>query len=122
MAKDAKPSNGFDGKKLKGFVDRIANRKDEIKSVMGTAMRECKSIREDIKEIYSEAKDAGVPVAALKAEVKLRELDAEKEKVVAGLEAEDADSLEMIREALGDYASLPLGRAAVDAAEARGVH
>lgn len=119
MAQAAKPArtNGFDPEQLKGFIDRIENCETEIGSTMGAAMRECKTLRDDIKEIKTEAKDKGIPVKALNAELKLRALDRDKAKVVAGLDEEAADSLEAIQHALGDFASMPLGEAAVKAAK-----
>lgn len=120
MAREAKPAgNGFNVELLKGFIGRVENLEEEIASTMGTAMRECKTLRDDIKEVLIEAKDNGIPVKALKAELRLRKLDRDKAKVVAGLEQDDADTLELIQEALGDFASSPLGAAALKAAEAR---
>lgn len=115
MAEAAKPSNGYDADQLKSYLDRIANKKEEIASVMGVAMRECKTHREDIKEIYVEAKANGVPVKALKAEVALREKDREKAKIVAGLDGDDEAELQAIRDALGDYASEQVGDSLVEA-------
>lgn len=120
MAREAKPAgNGFNVELLKGFIGRVENLEEEIASTMGTAMREVKTLRDDIKEVLTEAKDNGIPIRALKAELKLRKLDREKNKVVAGLEQDDADTLELIQEALGDFASSPLGAAALKAADAR---
>lgn len=118
MAEAATPkSNGYDRDQLKSYLDRIDNVHAEIASTMGAAMRECKTLRDDIKDIYAEAKDKGIPMKAMKAEVKLRALDRDKAKVVAGLDEDDADSLERIQEALGDFASMPLGEAALKAAK-----
>lgn len=119
MAEAAKPTNGYDSDQVKSYLDRIANLKEEIASTMGSAMRECKSLRDDIKDIYAEAKANGIPLKALKAEVKLRELDQEKAKIIAGLDEEDESSLEQIQEALGDFASSPLGEAVLKAARER---
>lgn len=116
MAAPAKPTNGFDQDKLKGYIDRVENIKSEIASETGAFMKGIRELKDDIKDILTEAKDQGVPMKALKAELKLRDLDREKDKVVAGLEDDDAESLEQIREALGEFASLPLGRAALERA------
>ena len=119
MAAPAKPSNGFKQDELKSFLDRIDNLKEEIGSVMGTAMRECKELRSDIKDVFTEAKDRGIPMKALKAEAALRDLDRQKAKVIAGLEQEDEESLEQIQHALGDFASSPLGDAVLKRARER---
>lgn len=117
MAQAATPTNGFNQEQLKSYLDRIANLQEEISSTMGTAMRECKTLRDDIKDIYTEAKDKGIPQKALKAEAKLRALDRAKANVIAGLDQEDEESLEQIQEALGDFASSPLGEAVLKAAK-----
>jgi uncharacterized protein (UPF0335 family) len=118
MAREAKPAtNGFNSDLLRGYITRVENMETEIGSVMGTAMREVKTLRDDIKEILAEAKENGIAPKALKAELKLRKLDRDKNKVMAGLAEEDADTLELIQEALGDFASSPLGAAAVTRAE-----
>lgn len=113
MAQTAAPTNGFDGNLLNSYLDRIDNVEEEIASIMGKAMAEAKSLRGDIKEIYGEAKDKGIPVKALKTEHRLRSLDRQKSEIVEGLDDEDRDSLEAIQAALGDFASLPLGGAAL---------
>jgi uncharacterized protein (UPF0335 family) len=117
MAQEAKPgmSNGYDGNKINEFLGRVENLEEEIASIMGTAMAECKAKRDDIKEVYSEAKDAGLPMKPLKAEAKLRKLDRDKAKVFAGLNEDDQETLEQFQTALGPLASTPLGEAALSA-------
>jgi len=119
MAKDVGASNNFKASELKAFINRIENVDTEIASVTGSFMSEVKGLKEDKKEIFAEAKDHGIPLKALKAELKLRALDRDKAKVVAGLEEDDRETLEMIQDALGDLASTPLGSAALKQAEAR---
>lgn len=119
MAQAAQPTmtNGFDGDKLRSFIDRVENINDDIASETGTFMKTVQDMKKDIKNILVDAKTEGVPVRALKAELKLRKLDRDKAKVVAGLEENDAESLEQIQEALGDFASSPLGEATLKAAQ-----
>lgn len=112
-------SNSFKTEELKSYISRIENIDTEIASETGTFMASVKSLKEDKKEIFAEAKDKGLPIRALKAELKLRALDRDKAKVVAGLEEDDRENLELIQEKLGDLASTPLGAAAMKAAEAR---
>jgi uncharacterized protein (UPF0335 family) len=119
MAQTAQPTNGFDRSQLESFINRVEGLEEEIASTMGTAMRECKVLRGDIKDVYAEAKDKGIPMKALKAEVKLKRLDREKAKVIAGLDQEDEQSLDAIQDALGDFASSPLGEAVLKAARDR---
>lgn len=119
MASDVGKTNTFKVSELKDFINRIENVDKEIASETGSFMAGIKTLKNDKKEIFAEAKDAGIPLKALKAELKLRALDRDKAKVVAGLEEDDRECLELIQEKLGDLASTPLGAAAMKAAEAR---
>lgn len=119
MAASAKPGNGFDAAKLKHYIHEIEEVKDEIDSETGSFMSAIKGKRNSIKDLIADAKNDGIPTKALKAELKLRDLDRDKARVVTGLEEEEAETLEQIREALGDLASLPLGEAVMKRAEAR---
>ena len=69
------------------------------------------------KVIKTEAKGMGIPVKVLMAHKRLRDLERQKAKVVERLEDEDAESFEQVADALGEFAMLPLGMAAL--AEAR---
>lgn len=108
------PSNGYDAAKTKSFVSRIENLHAEIATIMGTALNECKTVHADIKLVYDEAKEeAGIPKKALKKVVKARELERKAAAVREDLEAEDQDTFDMIRQALGDLADTPLGQSAM---------
>jgi uncharacterized protein (UPF0335 family) len=120
MAASAKPTNQFDANKLKHYIHEIEDIKDDIDSETGSFMSTIKGKRNEIKDLIADAKNEGIPTKALKAELKLRDLDRDKAKVVAGLEEAEAETLEQIRSALGDFASLPLGDAVMKRAEARG--
>lgn len=111
--------NGFDSKLVKSFVDKIEDFNDQIATQKASNAKRCRDIQDKIKDVYETAREKSVPVKALKTEVKLRRLDRTKAELVEALEADDAQSLEAIRIALGDFASSPLGMAAVQAAEAR---
>lgn len=110
--------NGIDVDKAKAFVGRIENVESEIDSERGSYMAKAKSLREDIKEIIGEAKDAGIPKKALKAMVADRRLERKKRKLGDGLDIDEAAAFEQMKEALGDLAGLPLGAAALKGAEA----
>lgn len=118
MATEAKPgmTNGYSGEKVDSYLKRVSEREEEIASIMGKAMAEAKQVRGDIKEIYAEAKDAGYPIKPLKAEARLRKLDRDKAKVVAGLDDDDRETLDQFQAALGPLASTPLGEAAISRA------
>lgn len=78
---------------LKSFVERVERLSEEKKS-----------IADDIRDVYAEAKSNGYDVKALREVVKLRRWDREK------LQQFEND-VEMYRHALGDFASTDLGRA-----------
>jgi len=94
------------------FMRRIEKLMDDLDSERGSYMAKCRPIHEDIREVYAEAKDHGVPVKALKGLIKWREL----EKKQAGIATDFADidekaSYDQLVGALG-----PLGFAAAVAA------
>ena len=81
---------------LKSFVKRVERLSEEKKS-----------IADDIKDVYAEAKSNGYDVKALREVVKLRKRD--KDELQAFEEI-----VETYRHALGDLADLPLGQAALE--------
>ena len=78
---------------LKSFVERVERLSEEKKS-----------IADDIKDVYAEAKSNGYDVKALREVVKLRKRDKDE------LQAFE-ETVETYRHALGDFASTDLGRA-----------
>lgn len=93
------------------FMERIENLLDDLESKRGAYIAECRVVRGDIKEIYTEARDAGIPTKALKGLIKFRELERKQEALADGLESEEAQIYEQLRDALGE-----LGAAAADRA------
>ena len=85
---------------LRAIIERIERMEEEKKT-----------IADDIRDIYAEAKGNGYDVPALRAIIKLRKEDANKR-------AERETILETYMAALGMLADLPLGRAAMDRAVA----
>jgi uncharacterized protein (UPF0335 family) len=81
---------------IRAFIERIENRE-----------REKKEASDDITAIYAEAKASGFDVPALRQLVRERKQDAQKM-------AEREAMVDLYRNALGDLASTPLGRAAVE--------
>jgi uncharacterized protein (UPF0335 family) len=70
---------------------------------------EIRSLKEDVKEIYAEAKEADVRVKPIRLAVKLY-FDPEHVRVAR---AATQDEAEIIIHALGGYADTPLGEAAI---------
>ncbi|MBB4017359.1 hypothetical protein GGR16_002388 [Chelatococcus caeni] len=114
---EAAKSNGFDAEKLKRWIGEIDRHKADMLSKQGEYMKYCRDKREMINKVFELAGNDGVPKRALKAHLKMRDLQAKAEAVLEGLEEEDQESVELIREALGGLSDLPLGQAAVQKAE-----
>jgi uncharacterized protein (UPF0335 family) len=98
---------------MKSFVGRVENVEKELESLKGRYMSECKALREDIKDIFKEAQVEGVPTRPLKNYIKERQLLRKAEACRENLEADDQDSYDLIKQAMGDLAELPLGKAAL---------
>lgn len=101
-------------KNAQDFVDRIENLNADKRSIMGRAMNECRQVGEDIKIVYDEAKEAGIPKKALRLVIKTRALEAKAAEIRADLDSEDQNDYDLIRQALGDLADTPLGAAVLE--------
>lgn len=87
----------------KPFLNRIEDRFDELDSLRGEYMNSCKAVREDIKEIYGEAKDKGVAVKALKGLVRYRQLERKQAAIAAGFDdLDEAADFDALVDQLGD--------------------
>jgi uncharacterized protein (UPF0335 family) len=117
---DETATNGFDKEKTQGFVGQIEGFMTVLASERGLYMNRCRAIRESIGDVYEAAKDAGLDRKALKHEIKARERDRKSVEEFENLEADQRDQVELIRDALGDFAGTPLGQAAMAGAEATG--
>lgn len=82
--------------RLRSLIERIERLEEERRALGG-----------DIKDIYDEAKSAGFDVKVMRRLVKDRRMDP------AVLEEQET-LLEVYRRALGEYASTPIGAAAMD--------
>lgn len=99
-AKTAQPgrSNGYDPDQLKAFVERIERLEEEKRT-----------IADDIKEVYAEAKSNGFDTKVLRQVVRERRMDDADRREREAL-------LDTYRAALGMLADTPLGQAAMDKA------
>jgi uncharacterized protein (UPF0335 family) len=104
---------------LQDIVSRLDELDATLASERGKFMKRCRDIAEDRKGVMTEAKARGIPLKPLKTELKIRKLSHKMEEMRSELETEDLEQAKLIQEALGDYANLPLGKAAVDAEERR---
>lgn len=87
--------NGIAGDELRQFIERIERLEEEKRS-----------LGEDIKEVYAEAKGRGYDTKTIRKIVALRR-KSEQER------AEEAATLDLYMHALGMLADTPLGRAAI---------
>jgi hypothetical protein len=118
MAKPADAKNTFDPAVVKSLVGKIEGYFDDIESERGSYMRRCRSIRESITAVYDEAKARGVPRKELRAFIKGRQRLEKARKVLADLEAEERETVELLAEAFGDAADLPLFESKIKRTEA----
>lgn len=81
---------------LKNIIERVNDRLDAADV-----------IKDEIKEIYGEAKDAGLDPKALRVVIKRMREDADKRR-------ELEEMVEIYTRALGDLSDTPLGRAAIE--------
>ena len=81
---------------LRSIVERVERINDEIKS-----------LKEDQKDIFSEAESAGFGGTALRALIRERAEDQTKRQARVSL-------VEVYRRALGEFANTPLGEAAME--------
>lgn len=82
---------------------QLASYVERIERVMG----EKKALQEDIKDLFVEVRSAGYDPKIVRLAIKERAMDAAKRQERDAL-------LELYLSALGDYATSPLGQAAVE--------
>jgi F0F1-type ATP synthase membrane subunit b/b' len=102
------------GELAKAFVARIEERLGVLDHHKADYKAAVRLIREDIKLIIDDAKQAGIPKRELKAVVRTRELERRVAAVRDELETVERETFDQIRMALGDFGDTPLGQAALD--------
>lgn len=100
-------ANTLEGRAL-AMAERIENLQLQIEDEQDRCKEHCAPMREDIAEIWKEAKDGELPIKAMRAFVRVR---AAQRKAMKPLLQHERDAYERLREALG-----PLGAAAADRA------
>lgn len=93
-------ANTLEGK-AQPYLKRVENLLTDLDSKRGAYMAECKVVREDIKEIYGEAKDHGISVKALKALVEYRVLEKKQAKLAEDFDIEEQAVYSQLVSALG---------------------
>lgn len=105
--------NRANADEMASFVDKYEELEKEALREKMTYMERCRRIREQQKDLLDDAKGQGLPKNVVKAVVKARDLERKIEALQEELEDDAAQIFKDIRDALGDYADLPLGAAAV---------
>lgn len=108
--------NGFDPAIAGPFVSRVENLNSDIGKLKSAFLLECKAIHADIKEVMTEAKNAGIPKKSLRNVVKKRKLERDIEGIREDLDGEDQDNYDQLVIAMDRYIETPLGAAAIQAA------
>ena len=88
-------SNGVDGEHLRAFIERIEKLEEEKRS-----------IADDVKEIYVEAKGMGFDPKIIREVVRIRKQDKSKREEFEAV-------LELYLNALGDFVETALGQASM---------
>jgi hypothetical protein len=113
-------SNGFDATELQGYLDRLDEQDDALMSLKGAFMRDCQAPRAQIKEILGEVREAGHSMVAFRTVLAQHRSERRIERKIAELEGDDAETYEMMAQALAGLADTPLGEAALDRKRRRG--
>lgn len=115
MATDGN-GNALNG--LDRYLEQIGEQDDELASMRGAYMADCRGPRGRIKEIKGQAREAGNDMPAFNELLAKYRFDRRHAQRIADLEPDSAQALEEMKVALGGLLDLPLGQAAVERVEA----
>ncbi|QPC87094.1 DUF2312 domain-containing protein [Mesorhizobium sp. NBSH29] len=96
------------------FVEKFEQLEAEKLIEKMTSMARIKKIVDQQSELLDDAKGQGVPKKVIRTVVKARSYEAKSKAAMEELEDDDAADAVAIRKALGDFADLPLGAAAIE--------
>ena len=108
-------SNAIDPTTAQRFVGELDRCDEELLTLRGEYMQRCKTVRERKADWMEQAEAAGIPRSGLKVELKRRDLARKIKTLEADAGEEVVETADMIREALGSFADMPLGAAALEA-------
>lgn len=123
MAKD-KATNGLKPEQTetaKEILARCENIRKETASKQGEFMAFCKEQKKAEKEVLAEGKAAGLSPKSLKGILKHRELARKQNEIADGFDIDEQSQYELLEEKLGGLVDLPLGKAAIAAAQKKPV-
>lgn len=102
---------------LEDLLKKITKQYDDLDSLRGTYMADCKGPRGKIKDILAGAKEADYNMTAVRELVREHLDNRKKTKRIAAMEQDDISALDEMIAALGDFADTELGGAAVRRAQ-----
>ncbi len=109
--------NGYDSEALKGFYAEFETQQAEIDKIMAEARKKAEPYREQQKDIKNACKKkTGLSKGTFSHVIKERKLRKKIEEIDEDLRQEEIEDADRVREALGMFADMPLGQAAVDKA------
>lgn len=109
--------NTYSREQLQGILEEVAVVDDELLSLKSDYMHKCKGPRAQKREIIKSAKEAGLPMKALRELLDSDHIRRRKERRLDQLEADERADYDAMEEALGDYGSTPLGQSALQRAK-----
>jgi hypothetical protein len=113
-------SNGPTAEQIKALLAQVDECDDELASLTGEHMSNCKPARARLRDIKKEARDIGVDKNAFAAYIEDHRADRKKQARIEALEADSLESYEKIKAAMGDFADTPLGGATLDRIKPKG--
>jgi hypothetical protein len=121
MARDAADiGNGFKPEVVQNLVRKIEGYFSDLDHERGVYMKRCRDIRDRVSAVYDEAVGHDIPKKELRKFVTARiKLEAAR-KVLADLEDDQRETVQMLAEAFGDAADLPLFEHRMQAARDNG--
>ena len=103
--------NTRDWAEAEPFIQRFENLQDQIDGIMAEAREKCAPLREDQKQVKTEAADAGFRKQPFAGVIRERKHIRKANAIRAKLHEEQQEDYDQIKNALGMLADLPLGEA-----------
>jgi hypothetical protein len=107
-------TNGYSSDLVKGLFSEIDRQDDELASLRGSYMEDCKGPRGQIKEIKGRAREEGLNMRAFNELLAQHRSGRAEQRRLAEMEPEDLDAFNLLEQALGEFVDTPLGEAALN--------
>jgi uncharacterized protein (UPF0335 family) len=83
------------------YLTRVERLHEQLDKLRSDYMNACKPVREDVREVYAEAKDHDIPVMALKGLVKFRALERKQNEIAGDMDLDEQAAYQQLVDALG---------------------